>query len=757
MNLKDRHSLLRRQLKRHFPDAAEIPAAWEPFLQAVDDAYRLFDNDRNMMERSLELSSNELLEANSELRAVFQSLPDLLFRLDEHGVILDFKGGGKTDFFNLPKDLLGKSMFAGPDQQLGQKYRQAVARVKETKAVVTFEHAMTFAGQEHHFEMRLLPMANNQIIAMIRNIDEHTRNEQEKAAQLERIKRQQNAIVQLVTSEALGSGDLDGALRTITEIASEALQIERLGIWLLNEDRTEIRCHDLFQRTAKEHLGGIVQRVTDYPTYFQVLFGSRVIDATDARRDPRTREFTDSYYLPLGITSLLDAAIRVRGSVVGVVCHEHIGAPRRFFSDEIAFAGQIADQAAQVLLAAERKKAEEEKRRLQEQLYQSQKMEAIGRLAGGVAHDFNNILTAIRGFADLVFCSLEEKHPLRKDISQIIHAADTAASLTSQLLAFSRKQIITPRTLNLNEVITGSQKMLRRIIGENIEFLFRPAADLWPVKIDSGQLNQALINLVVNARQAMEDVGKVTLITRNVQVVDRRCQTCPAVFSGDYVAVEVSDTGTGMDEQTVRQIFEPFFTTKPADKGTGLGLATVHGIVHQNNGHLEVVSQIGVGTTFRLYFPRMTAEVTVTVQKAKEKSPAGDETILLVEDQDVVRRLAKRMLIQHGYRVLEAVNGPAALYLSKNYKKKIDLLLTDVIMPKMNGKELYLKLHETMPELDVIYMSGYPEDTIGVHGVLEEGTHFVQKPFQGEQLAAKVREVLDTRKALPVRDQALSS
>ncbi|HPQ69017.1 MAG TPA: response regulator [bacterium] len=745
MTVSNFHNLLRRQIKRHMPDLIALPDECHSFLQAVNDAYHQFDDDRNMLERSLELSSQELLEANSELRAIFQAMPDLLLRLDEHGIILDFKGGRAEDFFNVPKQIIGKSVFAVPDFEVSQKFRDAIAKVLDTKSIASIEYSLTRRGQTNHYEARLLPLPNNQIVAIIQNINTHKQAEWEKSAQLERVKRQQAAIVQLATSESLGSGELQEAFRTITETTADALHIDRVGIWLFNPERSEICCHDLFYRADRSHREGIVQQVADFPRYFETLVKSRVIDATDCRNDPRTDEFTDHYYIPFGITSLLDATIRIRGDVVGVICHEHIGEPRRFWQDEVAFTGQVADQVAQAMLAAERKKAKEERSRLQEQLYQSQKMEAIGRLAGGVAHDFNNILTAIRGFSDLLLYKLDDSNPLRKDVNQIVYAADTAASLTAQLLAFSRKQVISPKVLNLNEVIAGSQKMLQRIIGENIHFTYEPGNDLWFTKADPGQLNQALINLVVNARQAMEDVGRLSLSSHNVTVGEQRCQSCSSVFNGDFVVVEVSDTGSGMSDETVQMIFEPFFTSKPIEKGTGLGLATVHGIVHQCGGHIEVVSQLGVGTTFRLFFPKMEQPAVEPEKKENGKSPTGNETILLVEDQDIVRRLTKRLLTMHGYHVLEASDGPEALYICNGYPEKIHLLLTDVIMPKMNGHDLSVHLKKILPDLDVIFMSGYTEDTIGVHGVLEEGINFLQKPFQGEDLARKVRDVLDHR------------
>jgi len=392
--------------------------------------------------------------------------------------------------------------------------------------------------------------------------------------------------------------------------------------------------------------------------------------------------------------------------------------------------------------ATERVRAEEEKARIEEQLRQSLKMEAIGRLAGGVAHDFNNILTGIRGYTEILLSALEKSDPLSADLEEIKKAADRAAELTNQLLAFSRKQIISPAVIDINEVILKSQKMLGRLIGEDLEFKFLPATDLGRVKVDPGQIEQILVNLVINARDAMPRGGRLSIETADVTSDPDRALHAEAQ-PGNWVMLAVSDNGCGMSKEVQQHLFEPFFTTKEKGKGTGLGLATIYGIVKQNGGFINFYSEEKIGTTFKIYLPRVEEEAVALEPPRLATLPTGSETVLLVEDEEMVRHLARKILERQGYRVLEAKNGGEALMFCDTYHDRIDLLLTDVIMPSMNGKELHQRLCAILPKLKVLFMSGYTEDVIVTQGVLEAGTRFIYKPFTIETLAHKVREALD--------------
>jgi PAS domain S-box-containing protein len=392
----------------------------------------------------------------------------------------------------------------------------------------------------------------------------------------------------------------------------------------------------------------------------------------------------------------------------------------------------------------ERKRAEEEMKSLQEQLRQSQKMEAIGRLAGGIAHDFNNLLTVIKGYSQLSLIELKEDTPLKGNIEHIHTATDRAADLVRQLLAFSRRQILEMKVWDLNTILTNLQNMLRRLIGEDIELTTVLAEDLGRVKTDLGWIEQAIMNLVVNARDAMPSGGKLTIETGNVVLDEAYVSGRVGVKPGRFVMLSVSDTGVGMTPEVRERLFEPFFSTKEKDKGTGLGLSTVYGIVKQTDGDIWVYSEPGKGSTFKIYLPR----VDEPLEQPRERVPAdkllrGSETILLVEDEEDLRKLALLILERQGYEVLAARDGDEALLICEQHKDPIHLLLTDVVMPRMSGHELAKRLESSHPEAKVLYMSGYTDNAIVLHGVLVEGVNYIQKPFTVNALTKKVREVLE--------------
>jgi signal transduction histidine kinase/CheY-like chemotaxis protein len=392
----------------------------------------------------------------------------------------------------------------------------------------------------------------------------------------------------------------------------------------------------------------------------------------------------------------------------------------------------------------ERKAAQADLERSEEQLRQSQKMDAIGQLAGGVAHDFNNLLTAICGHSELSLKRLTPADPLYRPLEQIKKSGERAAGLTRQLLAFSRKQMLQPKIIDLNQIVVDMNKMLQRLIGEDIDLLMGLAADLGKVKADPNQIEQILLNLSINARDAMPKGGRLTIETGNVTLGEEYSRDHVSVLPGQYVMLAVSDNGCGMDPNTQAHIFEPFFTTKEVGKGTGLGLATVYGIVQQSGGTIWLYSEVGRGTAFKIYLPcaeALTREVEVEADDLG--SLQGTETILLVEDEDVVREMATEILRESGYRVLEAKHGPDAMILEKQHSGVIDLMLTDVVMPQMSGRELAEQLTPLRRDMRVLYMSGYTDDAIVHHGVLEEGTAFIGKPFTPKALARKVREILD--------------
>jgi PAS domain S-box-containing protein len=381
--------------------------------------------------------------------------------------------------------------------------------------------------------------------------------------------------------------------------------------------------------------------------------------------------------------------------------------------------------------------------RLEDQLRQAQKMEAVGRLAGGIAHDFNNVLTSIFGYTDLLLAE-SPAGPAQEDLQEIKNAATRAASLTRQLLAFSRKQVLQPAVLSLNAIVADLENMLRRLIGEDVHLRTALAPDLGNALVDPGQMEQVILNLAVNARDAMPTGGRLTIETANAQLDDTYAESHRPVTPGRYVQLTVTDTGVGMTPEVRGQIFQPFFTTKEKGKGTGLGLATVYGIVKQSGGYIWAYSEPGHGATFKIYLPRVDAPADVRAEAEEGAAPAtGTETVLLAEDDDLLRPLVRGILVKLGYHVLDAPNANAALTVARDHPAAIHLLVTDVVMPGESGRQLARRLAELRPDAKVLYMSGYTDDAIVHHGMLEPGLHYLQKPFTPVALARKVRAVLD--------------
>lgn len=405
----------------------------------------------------------------------------------------------------------------------------------------------------------------------------------------------------------------------------------------------------------------------------------------------------------------------------------------------------ITDASGNVVSAIEVINDVTEKRKLEDQVIQAQKMESVGRLAGGVAHDFNNMLGVILGYTNLTLKQMDPGQPFYADLQEVRNAAKRSAGLTRQLLAFARKQTIAPKVLDLNETVEGMLKMLRRLIGEDIDFVWLPAKEVWPIKMDPSQIDQILANLCVNASDAIVGVGKITIKTNTATIDAAYCLDHPGMVAGDYVLLTVTDSGCGMDKETLGKLFEPFFTTKEKGKGTGLGLATVYGIVKQNKGYIDVYSTPGCGSTFKLYLPHYETEAKEMPPKSQVGPGEGHETILLVEDESAHLEITRRMLELSGYRVLVASTPDEAIRATEEHLGEIDLLITDVVMPRMNGLELSQHLNSLQSGLRCLFMSGYTDDVLASHGVLDEGVHLIQKPFSRPELAGKVRKTLDSK------------
>lgn len=558
---------------------------------------------------------------------------------------------------------------------------------------------------------------------------------------------------------------LDVVAKTLAEVVKDGCVVRLLGEdgWLLPvamdlpfEQRVQDR--ETIARLTT-HISG-ARHVSEHGAGRQVLDTGQalLIPKMDYEqlRQTATQNVVDAYE-SIGIHSLLLVALRVRGESFGFLALvRFLENSSPFDEEDKDLAQALADHAALAISnarllrsvreeLAERERAEAALRKSEEQLRQAQKMEAIGRLSGSVAHDFNNLLSVILSYSDLLLSDLKPIDPLRGDIESIRKAGEKAGDLTRQLLAFSRQQVLAPRVVDLNAVLVDSEKMLRRLLGEDIEIVTHYARTLSRVKVDPSQVDQVLLNLVINARDAMPAGGKLTIETKDVELDDSYTSEHFGVARGPHVMLAVSDTGIGMDSQTQARIFEPFFTTKDVGKGTGLGLSTVFGIVKQSSGHIWVYSEPGGGSTFKLYFPVTEAEDCAQPEPVEPTTLHGTETILLVEDQDEVRRVAQAILRRHGYHVIEARNAGEALLSCERHPRTIHLLLTDVVMPQLSGRELAERLAAVRPAMKVLYMSGYTENVIVHHGILDSGIAYLQKPIVPESLARRVREVLDSR------------
>ncbi|HHH28290.1 MAG TPA: PAS domain-containing sensor histidine kinase [Polyangiaceae bacterium] len=708
------HSLLRRQIRKFF--GGKAPSQDSPlgrFVDAVDRAYREFDQDRAMLERSLDISSDELVQANAELRAVFDASPDLHMWMTREGRILNVRCGRSEDLAMRAEELIGKSVVGYHDRGVAEAFATGLARLKERSSVATFEYSLPLGGRQQTYEARLLPLPNDQVLAIIRNVTDR------KDAEEQRFRQLAEHIQEVLWIRDPKQGSIlfvSPSFETVWGLPREELY-RNADVYtgaVHPDDRERVK-------TAFRSESG-----RGFDVEYRVLRPDGSLRWIRDRSFP-VRDEAGTVYRITGIAADITDDKREREAIA-------------------AANDQLEERVRQ--RTADLQRAKEDLEQSQEQLRQAQKMEAVGRLAGGVAHDFNNLLVVILSYADLAINLLEADHPLVEDVAEIKRAGERAAALTQQLLAFSRRQMLRPEPHDLNAIVSNVTRLLERLIGEDVRLRLDLAPELPPTLVDKGQCEQIIMNLAVNARDAMPRGGTITLTTSVTTFEESPVGA--DIEPGRYATLTVRDTGTGMDDETRGLVFEPFFTTKGANKGTGLGLATVFGIVKQSRGHVEVQSELGVGSAFTVYLPLAEREIVEQTSSLEEvASPAGSERILLVEDEDMVRRLSERVLSMRGFDVISTTNAEEALAFLENNDDAINLLLTDVVLPGMTGSELCERARALRPRMRVLFMSGYTEDDVLRYGVQTGKSELLIKPFTPNVLLTQVRQTLDRRSSLP--------
>jgi PAS domain S-box-containing protein len=655
--------------------------------------------------------AEEALRASEEkYRMLVESAQDPMFTSDIDGRYLYVNAAAAATLGTTPEHVIGKTVDELFSPSVASAYRAGVRHVFETGESVKGQDRSEINGREFWFSSIVQPVRDSEGKVV--------------AAQ---------AIVRDITSLK----QAEEALRESEERLRQVILTSNIGIFDHNHVTDE-----LYWSLQNREIWGVgpdepisakgLREPPDNPAYL------RLIHPDDRDRIQQATE--QAHHGGDGLYEVEHRVVRRDGTVRWVIIRA-----QTFFEGEgrsrhpVRTIGAVRD-------VTEQKQAEEEREKLQAQLVQAQKMELVGRLAGGVAHDFNNMLNVILGHTELAMKQVAPSHAIQTDLEQVLQAAQRSADLTRQLLGFARKQPVSPKVLDLNEFVAASIKMLRRLIGEDISLVSSAGPDLWPVQIDPTQVDQVLANLSANSRDAISGVGQITIATQNVVLDDSYCARHPGSVPGSYVMLEVADDGHGMDRETLAHVFEPFYTTKADGQGTGLGLATVYGIVKQNGGFITVSSEVGRGTRVTIFLPRAARELQKAETGDEEEEPlGGTETILLVEDEPLLLRFSRISLERMGYTVFPASTPAEAIRLAEENAGKIQLLVTDVVMPEMNGRELAARLTARTPQLKCLFVSGYFSNAIQPDGASEFGAHFLQKPFSRNLLAAKVRQVLEAR------------
>jgi two-component system cell cycle sensor histidine kinase/response regulator CckA len=721
-----------------------------PLRNERGDVSRFIAIKQNITERK---RAEEALRASEQkYRTLIENLPQKIFLKDKNSVYISCNENYANDLKIKSNEISGMSDYEFYQKELAEKYRTDDKRIIKAGKTEEIEEKYVQNGQEVWVNTIKTPVKDEKgnvvgILGIFWDITERKRAEEavrrseEEARKLAREKEVMAEIGRIISSTL----NIEAVYKQVAEEVRKLIPFDRIAINVANFKENTITVSYVAGPVVSGREPGDAFPLPGSLAEHVIRVGQGFIIQDDkdelVRRYPMLLAMVNA-----GFQSFIIVPLTVKNEVIGVV-HFQSARPNTYTETDFRLAQRVSNQMAGAVanaqLYAERIQAEKERASLEEQLRQSQKMEAIGSLAGGIAHDFNNLLTVIKGYSQLSSAEIKEGDPLKGNIEEIKKAADRAADLTRQLLAFSRRQIMEMRVLDLNTVLQNLDKMLHRMIGEDIELVNLLSGDLGRVKADPGQIEQVIINLAVNARDAMPKGGKLTIETANVELDEEYARAHIAIKPGHYVMLSVSDTGIGMTPKVKERIFEPFFTTKENGKGTGLGLSTVYGIVKQSGGNIWVYSEVEKGTTFKIYLPRVDEPLEELTEGVEKKElPEGSETIFFVEDNEEVRKLGRRILEKQGYHVLEASQGKEALQMCEGHKGPIQLMVTDVVMPGMDGRELANRLMSVHPETKVLYMSGYTDNAITHHGILEKGMHYIPKPFTVEGLLNKVREVL---------------
>lgn len=630
-------------------------------------------------------SEDALRKSEERNRAILNVLPDIFFVFNRKGIFIDAQVNEKNLFYVTPEHFIGKCMFDIIPSQYSDLSRSSLEKVFKTGEMQVFQFEIEYLGEVLQFETRFVLKSDDEVLSIVSDITDRKRKE--KALQ---ISEERNRAI----------------LRVLPDMM---FVFNKQGIFV------DVYANDKQKLYSKPDL----------------TIGRNIKDVLPLEIAELTLSFIDKVF-KTGVMQVFQYQLDIEGKVLNFEA-------RLVLKSEYEVLTIVSDITYKI-------QSEIENKRLQAQLAQAQKIESIGRLAGGVAHDFNNMLQAIIGHSELALLDVEPNSSVHSNLIEIHKAAERSADLTRQLLAFARKQKVLPRVINLNETVESMIKLLKRLMGEDIDLKWLPGNELWQIKIDPSQIDQIMANLCVNARDAITGVGQVIIETENVTIESTPYLVQTQMEPGNYVKLVISDNGHGMSNDAKDHLFEPFFTTKGLGEGTGLGLATVYGIVKQNNGFINVYSELNQGTTFKIYFPQYSGVNPISVTKTDQNDiQNGSETLLIVEDEPSILKMSTTMLSQLGYNVLFATNPTEAMNIAQEYSGEIHLLITDVIMPNQNGWDLSQRLHGDYPSMKCLFMSGYTSTVITSQGLLHESTNFIQKPFSLRSLGSKVREVLDSK------------